>query len=113
MADRFELIMAEVETGIILDAQGQRAHNGDRPFRPRFATREAALKFKDDLLSQFPYAEVRLYDLFGNMPSECFTDEAGFERYSTEMATWRKWRYSFWLFRLLTAEPPNPRPDLQ
>lgn len=105
---RFTLHMAEVETGIVLNAHGERWATGDPPYRLAHDSREAALAAKDDILKKFPFAEVWLTDSEGGEP-ERFLDEEAFNRYFSAMQTWRTWCHSSWLRRLLTPEPINPR----
>ncbi|MDO9018052.1 MAG: hypothetical protein Q8S73_06220 [Deltaproteobacteria bacterium] len=105
---RYTLLVAEVETVIVLDSRGKRC-SGAVPFQPAFDTREAAMALKDELLRTFPFAEVSLTDTAGEHETELFTDEAAFVGYAATMATWRKWAYGSWLRRLFKTEPPNPR----
>ncbi len=106
--DRFELTLAEVATGVVLNARGEPLSRGTPPFQPTFATRDAALATKDDLLRRFPFAEVWLRDRAGEHEPERFIDEAGFAEDRAVMVAWCKWRAS-WFRRLLRPEPPNPR----
>jgi hypothetical protein len=69
---RYTLLLVEVETGIVLDSRGNRC-SGAVPFRPTFATREAAIAAKDDLLRAFPFAEVSLTDTVGEHDAELFS----------------------------------------
>jgi hypothetical protein len=106
---RFELLLVEIETGIVLDAQGGYWRRCFAPFRPVYASREEALAAKKELLRRFPFAEVVPTDRAGVHAPERFMDDAAFARYSTAMTSWRKWRHGLWLRRLFTPEPVNPR----
>jgi hypothetical protein len=107
-AERFSLLLVEVETGILLDSGGGYAACDRTRFAPSFATRQAALLEKDALLSRFPFAEVIITDALRESQPEHFVNEAGFTDYLAQMKTWRRWSSS-WMRRLFTRRPPNPR----
>jgi hypothetical protein len=59
---RYELILAEAATGIVLNEDGNWHLSGQPRYAPSYATLSEALAQKGALLARLPLAEVVIYD---------------------------------------------------
>ena len=58
----YRIVLAELETGIVLNRDGSRHLSTDGPrWEPTFQLLEDALALKDRLLAEFPFAEVNIF----------------------------------------------------
>lgn len=103
--------MCEVDTGILLKEDGARYQRGQQPYRPHFATLAQAEERRDELLQQFPFAEVCIQNKSDGMLESLASplwDEYSNER--NAWYAWRKyttWRAHTWLVRKCLKQPPK------
>ncbi len=103
--------MCEVDTGILLKADGTRYLRGQGQYRPSFGTLAEAEERRDELLQQFPFAEVCIQNKSDGTSESVVSPLWG--EYSNEQNAWRAWRtYTTWrartwLLRLCLKQPPK------
>jgi hypothetical protein len=105
----FQIILAEAETGIVLDPAGARVTRPGAAYLRELPTWDEAVAEKDALLRRYPFAEVCITDLSARRSPARFVDEVHLPKYLAAQDLWNRWRYASPLRRLFMRKPPDPR----